>query len=183
MPVTIQSVEERWWGMDAASRSACTFNCTRRSLPRPADGRWQSARWRSARLAGPRAVDASRAARGPACRTAAGRQSRRATAGGGVGPPAAHPAEGQARHLALHGRRAVAPGDVRLQAEARRDARQADARVVHQGPADRPAPGAEAELLRAAARVQEVRQVGPGDLRALPAHRQRSPTTSASSAR
>ena len=31
--------------------------------------------------------------------------------------------------------------------------------------------------------VQEVRQVGPGDLRALPAHRRRSPTTSASSAR
>ena len=33
--------------------------------------------------------------------------------------------------------------------------------------------GAEADVLRAAARLQEVRQVGPGDLRAVPAHRQR----------
>ena len=32
-------------------------------------------------------------------------------------------------------------------------------------------------------RVPEVRQVGPGDLRPVPAHRRRSPTTSASSAR
>ena len=57
--------------------------------------------------------------------------------------------QGQAGHLALHGRRAVAPRDVRLQAEAGRDERPADARVVHQGPADRPAPGPEAQLLRA----------------------------------
>ena len=63
--------------------------------------------------------------------------------------PAALHAEGQARHLPVHGRRPVAPGDVRLQAEAGRDERQADAGVVHQGPADRPAPGREAELLRA----------------------------------
>ena len=69
------------------------------------------------------------------------------------------------------------------QAEARRDERPADARVVHQGPADRPAPGAEAEVPRAAAPVQEVRQVRAGDQRDLPAHRPRSPTTSASSAR
>ena len=42
-----------------------------------------------------------------------------------------------------------------------------------QGPADRAAPGPAADLLRAAARLQEVRQVGPGDLRAVPAHRRR----------
>ena len=39
------------------------------------------------------------------------------------------------------------------------------------------------KLLRPAAPVQQVRQVGPGDLDALPAHRRRSPTRSASSAR
>ena len=50
---------------------------------------------------------------------------------------------------------------------------QADAGVVHQGPADRAAAGPAADLLRAAARLQEVRQVRPGDLRAVPAHRQR----------
>ena len=42
---------------------------------------------------------------------------------------------------------------------------------VHQGPAARPAPGAEADLLRAAAPVREVRQEPDRDLRALPADR------------
>ena len=38
--------------------------------------------------------------------------------------------------------------------------------------ADRAAPGTAADLLRADARLQAVRQVGAGDLRAVPAHRQ-----------
>ena len=49
------------------------------------------------------------------------------------GPPAAFRPQGQADHLPVHGRRAVAPGDVRLQADAGQDARPADARVVHRG--------------------------------------------------
>ena len=46
-------------------------------------------------------------------------------------------AAGETDHLPVHGRRAIAPGDVRLQAQARRDARPRNARVVHQGPTDR----------------------------------------------
>ena len=65
-------------------------------------------------------------------------------------------AASQARDLALHGRRDVAPRNVRLQAEARRNERPADARVDHQGATDRPVAGAKAELLRAAASVQEI---------------------------
>ena len=49
------------------------------------------------------------------------------------GPPASLRPQGQAGHLPLHGRRAVAPGNVRLQADAGEDERPADARVVHQG--------------------------------------------------
>ena len=44
---------------------------------------------------------------------------------------------------------------------------------LHQRPADRATAGQAADLLRSAARVQEVRQDRPGDLRPLPAHRQR----------
>src|SRR5262249_10551277 len=71
--------------------------------------------------------------------------------------PARFPPQGQADHLSLHGGRAVAPGDVRLQARPGTDARQADARVVHPRDADRPAPGTEARLLRAPASVPPVR--------------------------
>ena len=81
--------------------------------------------------------------------------------------------EGQAGHLPLSGRRPVASRDVRLQAEAGGDERPADARVDHQGTAARATAAAEADVLRAAVRVQEVRQVRPGDGRDLPAHRQR----------
>ena len=75
-------------------------------------------------------------------------------------------------------------GTVRRKAQARRDARPADARVVHQGPADRPAAESEgAAVLRPA-----------GDVQPATANRARrsaitcrtsaaSPTTSASSAR
>ena len=107
----------------------------------------------------PRIVQAAQAA-------AAGRVARRHQ-------PAAPRREGQAGHLPLPGRRPVASRDVRLQAEARGDERRADARVVHQGTAARAAAAAEADVLRAAVRVQEVRQVRPGDGRDLPAHRQR----------
>ncbi len=81
--------------------------------------------------------------------------------------------QGQARHLSVPGGRAFAPGDLRLQAEARRDERQAHARIDDQGPADRAAPGQAAHLLRPAVRLQEIRQIRPGDLRAVSAHRQR----------
>ena len=43
--------------------------------------------------------------------------------------------------------------------------------------------GAAADVLRAAVELQEVRQVRRGDVRTVPAHRHRWPTTSASSAR
>ena len=71
------------------------------------------------------------------------------------GKPAASPSESQARHLSLSGGRTIAPGDARLQAKARQNARPADARVLHQGPAAGPAAGRETDLLRTAVRVQE----------------------------
>ncbi len=97
-------------------------------------------------------------------------------------PPPLRP-QGQADHLPVHGRRAVAPGDARLQADAGPDARPADARVVHPRHADRPAPGAKARLLRSpasvsAAAVRAARRSARSS-RTWP----RSPTTSASSAR
>ena len=52
-----------------------------------------------------------------------------------------------------------------------RDARQADARELHQGPADRAAPGRQAQLLRPPVRLQEVRQGRHRDLRAAAPHR------------
>ncbi len=67
--------------------------------------------------------------------------------------------------------RADAPGDLRLQAAACQAQRPADARIVHQGPADRAASRGQAHLLRAAVRLPAVRQVGAADLRALSAHR------------
>ena len=70
--------------------------------------------------------------------------------------PAAFPAAGQARDFPLPGRRSVAPGDVRPQAQAGGTRRQAHARVIHQGSADRAIAGEEADLLRAAVQVQEV---------------------------
>ena len=94
--------------------------------------------------------------------------------------PASRRPEGQADHLPVHGRRAVAPGDARLQADPGEDARAADARVVHQGDADRAAPGAEADLLRPPAQVRPLRPVGrraelglppPGDRRRRALHR------------
>ena len=80
-------------------------------------------------LAEPAAAAAVFGARGGRCRCG----SR------GVVQSAPLRAAGQARDLPLHGRRAVALRNVRREAQARRDARPADARVVHQGPADRPA--------------------------------------------
>ena len=51
--------------------------------------------------------------------------------------------QGQARDLPVHGRRPVAPRDVRQQTGVSQAARQADAGVVHQRPADRAASGKE----------------------------------------
>jgi hypothetical protein len=84
--------------------------------------------------------------------------------------PAASSGEGQAGDLPLHGRRAVASGNARPQAEAGRDARPADARVVHQGQPIAQLQG-RADLLGAAASVQKVRRVGAGNLRDLSAYR------------
>ncbi len=52
-------------------------------------------------------------------------------------------------------------------------ARPADAREHDQRPADRPAPGQAAQLLRPAAHLQALRQMRRRDLRAFPAHRLR----------
>ena len=82
----------------------------------------------------------------PRCRPALARR----------GASAAFPAQGQARDPSVHGGRAVASGNVRLQTQAGRAERSADARVDHQGPADRAAQGAETELLRPAARVRQA---------------------------
>ena len=59
----------------------------------------------------------------------------------GCDPADALSRQGQTGDLADDGRRAVAPGNVRPQAEAGRDARQADAGEHDQGPADRAAAG------------------------------------------
>ena len=83
------------------------------------------------------------------------------------GQSAALSAQGQAGDLALPVGRADAPGNLRPQAAIGQTPRPADARFVHQGPADRPASRGEAELLRAAVRLQAVRQVGAGDLRTV----------------
>src|SRR6266566_9383683 len=100
---------------------------------------------REPRLGGP-----GRAARpGVAARGAADEQGRSAALDRRHSAAALDAAR-QARHLSDNGRRAVAPGDARLQAETGADARPAHARVVHQGPADRPAARSEVDLLCAA---------------------------------
>ena len=97
--------------------------------------------------------------------------------------PAPHRAEGEARDLPLHGRRAVAPGNVRLQARAGQVRRPADARVVHQGPADRAAPGAAVEVpRRRSIRSRSSASRGRRSARSCRTSA-RSPTRSASSAR
>ena len=63
------------------------------------------------------------------------------------------------------------------------DARPADARVVHRGHADRPAPGAEARLLRAPAPVPPIRRQRARRSARSSRTSPRSPTRSASSAR
>ena len=57
------------------------------------------------------------------------------------GQSAASRPQSQARHFSLPGGRAFAPRDLRLQTEARRDARQAHAGIADQGPADRATAG------------------------------------------
>ena len=79
--------------------------------------------------------------------------------------------QGQTRDLADHGRRRVALGNLRLQTQARRNARQAHAGEHDQGPAVGAAPRPEAGLLRAADEVQEDGPGGRGDLRAVRADR------------
>ena len=106
------------------------YSATRRAFL-GADARRASARWRS------RLAHATCAAR------------RRSGRGVLTSLPSA--AASQTRHLADHGGRAVASGDVRPQAEAGRDAWPADARESHQGTADRAAAGTATRLLRAAA--------------------------------
>ncbi len=72
-----------------------------------------------------------------------------AATAGVLGESAALRPQGEARDLPLHGGRAVAPGNVRPQADAGPDRRPADARVVHARAADRAAAGPEAEVPRA----------------------------------
>src|SRR5262249_21626862 len=79
--------------------------------------------------------------------------------------------EGEAGDLSVSGGWTVAFGDIRLEAQACGDARGGDARKLHQGAADRAASGAAVGVLRAAAQVSEVRQIGAGNLRAVSADR------------
>ena len=84
----------------------------------------------------------------------------------------------------LHGRRAVASGDVRLQTQAGRDGRPSRCPSrSRKGQQIAQLQGATAELLRPAAQVRAVRPVGPGDLPSSSRTSARSPTRSASSAR
>src|SRR5262249_15940466 len=113
------------------------------------------------RLAGPGLAARFDAAQGGAGRSGVAR--RRAAA--------AFTGEGQAVHLPLQGRRAVTVRDLRQQTPSGPVKRPADARVVYQRPADRPAPGAEALLPAAAVRVPALGPIRPGDHDALPAPR------------
>ena len=74
-------------------------------------------------------------------------------------------AEGEARHLPVHGRRAVADRSVRSQAGADQARRSGHPRGAHQGRAVRVHQG-HAEAARLAVPVQEARPVGRRDLRA-----------------
>ena len=74
----------------------------------------------------------------------------------GVVEPAPFRAARQARDPSLHGRRAVAVRDLRLQAEAGGDERPTDARIVHQGAAHRAAPEPAADVPGAAVRASSV---------------------------
>ena len=85
--------------------------------------------------------------------------------------PLHFPARVEADHLPVHGRRPVAPGDARLQADAGQDAGPADAGVVHQGHADRAASGRKAGVPGSAAHVQAVRSERPVLERDFPAPR------------
>ncbi len=85
--------------------------------------------------------------------------------------PTALADQGKAGDPPLHGRRAVAVREPRLQADAQEIARQALPRIVHEGPAARPAPEHGAEGARAVLRFPQARPVGAGDLRPVPAHR------------
>ena len=87
---------------------------------------------------------------------------------------AARPAQGQARHLPVHGRRAVADGDVRLQAGAQPAQRRAAARLGAPGPAAdghvrQPVVAAAGRL---AVRLQPTRRQRRVGLRSAAAHRQ-----------
>src|SRR5262245_23351432 len=104
------------WPHGPASRTPIAVNPAR--LPRPD-------------LAGPR-IGGAVVAAGPEPRARRGRRAGRAQRGRRAPVAAALRPEGEAGHLPVHVRRPVAPGDVRPQAEARRDARQADAGIVHE---------------------------------------------------
>ena len=91
---------------------------------------------------------------------------------------------GAAHHSSLHGGRAVAPGDVRLEAGAEAARRPAVSRIVHEGPATRAVAEHGAQGARPVLRFHEARRDratrSPISFRTSG---RRSPTTSASSAR
>src|SRR5437899_1261291 len=87
------------------------------------------------------------------------------------GQPAALSAESQTGYLAYNGGRTLAPRDLRLQAEAGRDAQRADAGKLHQGQTDRAVAGTETAVLRTTAQVPQVRQIRRRDLRTVRADR------------
>ena len=99
------------------------------------------------------------------------------------GQSAALSAQGEAGDLALPGGRADAPGNLRPQAAIGQTPRPADARVVHQGAADRPASRDEAELLRAAIRLSSGSASRGRRFASCFPISARSPTRCASSAR
>ena len=128
--------------------------------------RLSRARLPGRRHAGARVAHSSRAPARGDCESV--RQQRQMD---GCGQSAPFSAQGQADHLAFDGGRAVASRNIRSQAEAGRDARQADARKHDEGETARAVAGQGAVVLRPATQVQEVREVRRGDLRAVRTHR------------
>ena len=79
----------------------------------------------------------------------------------------------QTGNLPLHGRRAVAPGDLRQQTPTRQASRAAHARLVHPRSATRPASKSGTGLFRATIWLCPPRAGRSGNQRVISAHRQR----------
>ena len=79
--------------------------------------------------------------------------------------PVASRRQSQARHFSVSSRWAVAFGDVRLQTDARQNARPADAGIVHERATDCAIARQGTQLLRPAIWLQAIRQIRAGNQR------------------